>query len=174
MTAGPEHRFQSWTDRLLDRVVLPPMWTTAIDHAHQTTDNARARARGRGIKSGIPDVYVCQGDPTRSAWIELKRGKNGTSAAQDDVHAALSACGIPVFVAYDLAEVLTALRVAGFRLHPNAENICTELTARLDASDRGAKAAGRTKSYVPAKPRTKKPTTAALARTAALRSRVMF
>ena len=169
---SPEHRLQAWTDRLLDRVVLPPMWTTAIDHAHQTTDNARARARGRGVKSGIPDVYVCQGEPTRSAWIELKRGRNSTSGAQDDVHAALAACGLPVSTAYDLAEVLSALRAAGFRLHPNADNICAELTARLDASDREARAAP--KSYVAKKPRAPKPTAAAVRRLNAVRGRVMF
>lgn len=171
----PEHRLQAWTDRLIDRVVLPPMWTTGVDHAHQTTDNARARARARGVKSGIPDVYVCQGEPRQSVWIELKRGRNSTSGAQNDVHAALGACGVPVFVAYDLREVLSALRAAGFRLHPNAFNIGEELMARLDASDREAKAkAPGPKSYVAQKPRAKKPSAAAVRRMNAVRGRVMF
>src|ERR1700744_6071329 len=73
---NPEHRFQAWVDRLIDRVVLPPMFVTGIDHASQTTDNARARMAGRGIKFGLPDVFVAQmdGQHRRSCWLELKRG----------------------------------------------------------------------------------------------------
>lgn len=130
-----EHRLQAFSDRFIDRVMLPPFWTTGIDHASNTTDNARARARGRGVKPGIPDVYVIQGNPARCVWIELKRGSK-LSESQIVVHHAMAQCEVLAFVAHNIHDVLSALQLGGFRLHGNAKNISMELEEKLDAADR--------------------------------------
>lgn len=132
-----EWRFQSFADRFIDRVVLPPFFTTGIDHASNTTDNARARARGRGIKPGIADIYTIQGNPPCTLWLELKRGSS-VSEAQAIVHHAMAECEVLAFVARNIKDVLSALQLAGFRLHGNAANIAIEIEAKLDAADRAA------------------------------------
>ena len=135
-----EQAFQGIVDRFLDRVVTPPFWTTGINHENELTDNARARARGRGVKPGVPDVYVCQA-PGRSTWIELKWGDNPPSDAQVSVHAILTLCGVARAYAWNVPDVLAALRAAGFALHGNADNLAVEYQARAEAAVR--KAEGR-------------------------------
>lgn len=132
-----EHRLQAFADRLIDRVVLPPMFTTAVDQAGEETQNQRARAMGRGVKYGVPDIYTAQDG--KSCWIELKVGTNKPTPRQWGVIEALNAAGVFTRHATSLREVLSILQHAGFRLHGNAENICTELTARWHAADEAAK-----------------------------------
>jgi hypothetical protein len=127
-----EHVFQAWVDRFLDAVVLPPMWTTGINHENELTDNARARARARGVKPGVFDIYVCQ-EPSRSLWIECKWGRNEPSGHQISVASSLLACGIPRAVCWSMDNVLRALRIAGFKLHGNADNKAVEYQARAEA-----------------------------------------
>lgn len=129
-----EHTFQAWADRFIDRAVLPPMFTTGIDHAH--TDMAhigrRAAMQGRGIKFGIPDLFVSQGG--RSLWIELKRGAVVTQT-QAAIHDAMRAAGQRVYVARTMHEVLAALRDAGLALHGNADALAAEYEARVTAKE---------------------------------------
>jgi hypothetical protein len=115
----PEHRLQSWADRFIDRVVLPPMFTTALDHEARDVRYA-ATLQARGLKFGLPDALVIQlmMDERRIAWIEYKRGSNKLTARQEGIHKALTSVGTPVYV-----------------LHPNAENLCIEYEHRLTASD---------------------------------------
>lgn len=130
-----EHAFQGIVDRFIDRVVLPPFWTTGINHENELTENARARARGRGVKPGVPDVYVAQGGHlSRSVWIELKWGKNPPSDAQISVHNQLRACGIFVATCRSIGGVLATLRAAGMILHTNADNLAVEYEARAEAA----------------------------------------
>ena len=153
-----EHTFQAWANRFIDKVVRPPFFVTGIDHASQITDNARARMAGRGIKFGLPDMFVAQLDEgswrPRSVWIELKRGTQ-LSAAQEGVHKALRSAGQRVYVARNMQDILHGLRDTGFRLHGNADNISTEYEARLDAADRAApaKLAKRAKNAGRSRPR---------------------
>jgi hypothetical protein len=146
----PEWSFQSWVDRLLDRIVVPPMFTTGIDHASQTTDNARARMAGRGIRFGLPDVFVAQ-SWGRCGWLELKRGSR-LSAAQEGVHRALRAAGQKVAVCDTMAGVVVALRDFGFVLRANADNLAVEYEARCVAAERAP-----AKPRAPGKPRARKP-----------------
>jgi|SRR6185503_6100204 len=134
---SPEHAFQAWVDRLIDRIVLPPMFVTGLDHASQTTDNARARMAGRGIKFGIPDVFVCQRAEghSRSAWLELKRGSK-LSGAQYVVQNALHAAGQDVTTCNTMAEVVLALRAFRFVLHPNADELAREYELRLTTNEK--------------------------------------
>lgn len=132
-----EHRLQAFADRLIDRVVLPPMFTTAVDPAGQETQNQRARAAARGLKFGICDTYVAQDG--RSCWIEYKVGKNQPTDRQWAVMRAIRAAGIMAGVSWTLWDLLSLLRAADFRLHGNADNICAEMTARWQAADEAAK-----------------------------------
>lgn len=125
-----EWSFQAWADRLIDRIVLQPMFVSGIDHASQTTDNARARMAARGIKFGLPDIFVAQSPACVSAWIELKRG-SGLSATQEGVHVAMRAAGQRVYVCNTLQQLVEALRHAGFLLHSNADRIAAEFEERL-------------------------------------------
>lgn len=129
-----EWSFQAWADRLIDRIVLQPMFTSGIDHAGQTTDNARARMAARGIKFGLPDIFVAQSPGCVSAWIELKRG-SGLSATQEGVHVAMRAAGQHVYVCNTLQQIVTSLRQAGFLLHSNADRLASEFEARLAAKE---------------------------------------
>lgn len=128
-----EHIFQGIVDRFLDRVLLPPFWTTGISHENELTDNARARARGRGVKGGVPDLYVCQA-PGLSIWIELKWGDNQLSGAQSAVRRALMACGIQCQACWAIGDVIYMLRAAGMRLHGNADNLAVEYQARAEVA----------------------------------------
>lgn len=131
-----EHRFQGWTDRLLDRIILPPCFITAVDQAGQDTDSARARMMGRGAKFGLPDHWAFQAAPNVACAWELKVGHNIPTPRQEVRMAALRAAGVFAGAAWDLHDVLAIAREAGFRLHGNAENICVELTARWKADER--------------------------------------
>lgn len=132
-----EHAFHSVADRFIDRVVLEPKWTTGINHENELTDNARARARGRGVKSGVHDIYICQA-PGRSCWLELKWGGNRASDAQQAVGRALDACGIPRGFAWSIHQILEHLRAAGFALHGGAAVLAQEYQARAEAAVRKA------------------------------------
>src|SRR3954471_13547716 len=105
----PEHRLQSWADRFIDRVVLPPMFTTALDHEARDVRYA-ATLQARGLKFGLPDALVIQlmMDERRIAWIEYKRGSNKLTARQEGIHKALTSVGTPVYVAFTIADVLDA------------------------------------------------------------------
>ena len=115
MRNNREHRLQAFADRFIDRVVLPPMFTSGIDHASQSTDNARARARGRGIKFGLADCFVVQASVIGSKvlFIEYKRGSK-PSGNQEAVAQALAACNIPTAFCTTIKEVGLALLDHGF------------------------------------------------------------
>lgn len=169
MILQPEHRLQSWADRFIDRVVLAPSFITGIDHAGKTTDNARARMAARGVKFGISDHYILQGEPTVSAWCEFKHGSGKATDRQEGVMQAIGACGVHTFVARSIYDVLRGLRVAGFRLHQNADNLAAEFQARLEAAEAPSRPAT-------AKPRRAKARVSAsdIRRVEAARSRVLF
>lgn len=136
-----EHRLQSWSHKFIERVVLPPMFTCAIDAPFRRGAGGSAgfasRLEARGIVFGLPDAMVSQGDGQdleRVAWIEYKRG-TGLTARQAGVHATLRRVGFEVYTCDTIADVLDALRLSGFRLHGNAEALAREYTERLDAAD---------------------------------------
>lgn len=146
---NPEHVLQAWVDRFIDKVVLPDTFTSGIDHAGQATDNQRARMAGRGVKFGLPDVFVAQRlNGARCCWIELKRG-SALTVRQEGVHLALARAGQSVAVCRSIFDVLLALRAFGFVLHGNADNIAAEYEARVKAKEGEAARSS--------KPRTAKP-----------------
>ena len=148
-----EHSFQAWVDRFLDRAVLPPMFTSAIDVAARdmASIGRRSALQGRGLKFGLPDLVVAQ-SPGTLAWIELKRGTSVT-AQQEATHNAMRAAGMRVSVCRSMADVLRALRHFGFELHENAGALAAEYELRVEARER----APRTPK-APAKPRARRAT----------------
>jgi len=173
--SNPEGRLQTWCDRLMDRIVEQPAFVSAIEHAAIDMANPARRftAQARGVKFGIPDHYLAQGLPTRTCWIEFKRGSSVTSR-QEGVHTALERCGVPVVVAHSPRELFEGLLRLGFRLHGNALGITREIEARLAASDAAAAAASPKKKRAAAKPRAAKPTQQEVTRCNALRARIPF
>lgn len=159
----PEARLQAWADRFIDRVVLPPMFTTAIDVGREWVSVQHAMShKARGTVFGLPDALVAQGDGqelSTVAWIEYKRGTRLT-ARQVAAHTALQRVGFHVYTASSISDVLDALRLAGFRLHGNAASIAVEMEERLLASDRVAEA----KKPRASKPRAARPSAATIAR----------
>ena len=130
-----EHILQAWVDRFIDRVVLPPMFTSGIDVAARdmATVQRRGALSGRGVKFGLPDLFVCQA-PGAILWLELKRGSRVTSS-QSGVHNAMRSAGQDVLVAHTVGDVLRWLLHCGFRLHANAHNLAIEYEERVKASE---------------------------------------
>lgn len=150
-----EHSFQAWVDRFLDRVVLPPMFTSAIDVAARdmASIGRRSALQGRGLKFGIPDVFVAQHRAWDLAcWLELKRGAPVT-AQQEATHNAMRRAGQRISVCSTVREVLIALRHFGFELHENADALALEYEIRVDTGEQ----APRTPKP-PAKPRARRAT----------------
>ena len=128
-----EQEFQKVAVIFIRKAMLPPMWLTAIAHENEMTDNARARAKARGVQPGVFDVHVYQA-PKLVCHIELKWGKNKPSDAQLHVAEELWKCGIPRGFAWSMHDVLRELRAADMRLHGNADNMCIEYQARAEAA----------------------------------------
>jgi hypothetical protein len=171
-----EHKFQSWVDRLIDRIVLPPMFVTGIDHAGQTSDNARARMAARGIKFGLCDMFVAQHQPnqvfpnSRSAWLELKRDAP-LSPAQIAVHKQMRAAGQFVAVCRTMQQVVAALQDAGINL--TSPTVCTHLAAEYEARSKAAENAPRKPAKPSSKPRGVKVSPSKIARVQRVRSRYL-
>lgn len=156
-----EHALQAWVDRFIDRVVLPPMFTSAIDVAARdmASIGRRSALQGRGLKFGLPDVFVAQHRAwDLTCWLELKRGAPVT-AQQEATHNAMRAAGQRVSVCRSMADVLRALRHFGFELHENADALALEYEIRVDTGEH----ASRTPK-APAKPRARRATPGQIAR----------
>jgi len=133
-----EQAFQKVAVVFIRAVVKPPMFVTATVNENEMTDNARARAKARGMVAGLYDLYAAQGGWGKSCWLELKWGKNKPSDAQNNVGAALDACGIPRGYAWSIHQILEHLRAAGFALHGGADVLAQEYQARAEAAVRKA------------------------------------
>ena len=134
----PEQRLSIAVDRFLRRALVPPFYATAVKDSDggERTMQQRVRDKNRGIQKGILDWIVVQPGIYRS--LELKRGKNDTSDAQDQTIADLTACGFPPVVAWTLGEVHRGLSAAGFHFVPAAETVLQHCEALLDGWDREA------------------------------------
>jgi hypothetical protein len=132
-----EAAFQTVVIAFLHRVLLHPYEFRAIAQENEMTDNARARARQRGVKSGTLDLYLAQ-YPRRSIWIELKWGGGRVSDAQEAFAREMHRCEIPAGFAWSVPEVLLLLQGVGFNLHGNCVNIAEEYQARALAAVRNA------------------------------------
>jgi hypothetical protein len=78
----PERRDQSWSHKLLERIVLQPRWLEAVDHASVKTDNQRSRFQAAGGVFGTQDyqLYQLQVRSERADWAPAVLGGAGTDA----------------------------------------------------------------------------------------------
>lgn len=132
---GPEARLSIAVDRFLRRALLPPFYITAFKDSDggERSMQQRVRDKNRGVSKGILDWIVVQPGVYRS--MELKRGRNTTSDAQNRTIADLSACGFPPVVARTLGEVYARLSAAGFHFNENVLTVlqhCEEILAGWD------------------------------------------
>lgn len=134
----PEARLSIAVDRFLRRALVPPFYAVAInDQDAEALDVQKiVRRQNRGVKKGQLDWLVVQTGVYRS--MELKRGKNNTSDAQDHTIASLTACGFPPIVAWELREVYAGLVNAGFKFLPNVETTLQHWEEQLAGWDREA------------------------------------
>lgn len=136
----PEDRLSIAVDRFLRRTLVPPFYAVAIQDSDGGARSMQQRIRdaNRGRKKGQLDWLCVQTGIYRS--VELKRGKNDTSDAQDRTIADLTACGFPPIVAWSLREVYEGLVAAGFRFTLNVETVLQHCEAMLAGWDREAQA----------------------------------
>ena len=133
----PEWSFQAWLHRFLERVVLPPCEIRGFDKASiaYAQIGPRMMALGRGLKDGSPDHEAVQGNPLVLVKFECKHGDGVPTPAQIATAIAYERCGVTVARrCRTIADALCALRTAGVRLHPNADNLAVEYQARVDAA----------------------------------------
>lgn len=133
----PEARLSIAVDRFLRRTLVYPFSATAVKDSDggERTMQQRVRDKNRGIQKGILDWDITQGPPALNRKLELKRGKNRTSDAQDLTIKDLTACGAPPIVAWTLREAYDGLLGAGFRFSEGAETVlqhCEEILAGWD------------------------------------------
>jgi hypothetical protein len=111
-----EHALQKQVVGLLSRVLKPPVYWTAIDHAGKLSPRQAAARKARGVKRGIADILIMWRDAyTRphSIWIELKRPGGGSlSKEQKDFDFDMIRCGSHVFVCRSIEEVEDAMALA--------------------------------------------------------------
>lgn len=143
-----EAAFQKVAVEFIRKVVDAPMWITAIMHENELSDNARARAKARGLVAGVPDLYVCQA-PGRSAWIELKWGNNKPSDAQKLAATGIVNCSIHHGFCWTIPDVFRVLQYSSFFLHGNAFNLATEYQARAEAAVAQAELNARARTKTP-------------------------
>jgi hypothetical protein len=135
MKLKPEHAFQAWADRFIDKAVLPPMFVTGIDIAgtDMANEGRRFTLQARGVKFGVPDMVVCQlVQLSRIIWIELKVDAP-VSDTQEQTQDKMRSAGQSVVVCRSMNEILVALRSCGFSMHGNADNLAAEYEARFRA-----------------------------------------
>ncbi len=159
--------FQRVVCAFLNKVLMQPAWFTAICHENELTDNARARAKARGVKAGVFDLLVFQA-PRLACAIELKWGSNTPSDAQKHTADELWKCGIPRGFAWSMADVLRTLRDAGMTLHGNADNLCVEYQYRAEAAIAKAET-NKGKARGSVRPRARKASPGQMARVTAAR-----
>ena len=158
-----EHRLQGWCDRMIDRVLLPPVYVTGVDMAGEETQNSRARAQGRGIKFGTPDHHISQGAPLVVAWIELKIGDAKPTDRQWARICAIRRTGAYADYTSSVMGVLEHMRRAGFRLVANADQIAAVVTAEWQADERKRALSKAPRSRSRGKPRASRPSSKAIA-----------
>ncbi len=137
---GPEDRLSIAVDRFLRDTLVPPFWCSAVHDRDggQRSMLQRTRDVNRGIRKGQLDWDVIQGPPYLHRKLELKRGKNNLTEAQDHTFCKLVACGGHPILARTIRDVFHGLAGAGFSFLPNVGMKLAHYEAQLDAWDREA------------------------------------
>lgn len=98
-----------------------PTYWTSIDHgAGRMTRAVAGLRKARGVKPGIPDIFVLHPTgyyTTLVLGIELKASKGVLSPSQKETYAAFLACNAKYVVCRSVEEVEAFLRARGVPLH---------------------------------------------------------
>ena len=123
---SPERDFARQLFRWLDVVLPLGAFAAAMPVEEQgrgRTEEERMRygqaRKASGIRTGWPDVAVVL-DRGRVVWLELKAGRNGTTDAQDGLHARMRTLGHAVHVVRSIEEARIVLRGEGVSLREAA------------------------------------------------------
>ena len=109
----PEERLHIAVRQFLDLALMWPTFWTSIDAgAGKLSKRAAGMAKARGVKAGLPDVWVFHPERAlvRAVAIELKAGKGRLSPAQIEVIGLLKTAGIRCGVARSIEDVESILR----------------------------------------------------------------
>ncbi len=116
-----EHDFQTALVDLLELILPPEAVLTSIDHANAASAVTGALRKRRGVKDGIPDVWIIwarPGSPPTPIVVTLEtKSKNGkVSKAQRAWCGALRMLGCHWAAPRTLEEATTAIAAAGIPL----------------------------------------------------------
>lgn len=107
----PEHEMQIDVARMLNRILLPDVCWSAVDHANAADATTGAIRKARGAKPGLPDLlFWYQG---RAYAIELKIVGGVVSPAQRQFQDQLARAGGLVAVCRDCASVFSTVQAWG-------------------------------------------------------------
>ena len=82
----------------------------AIPNAAKRTKTTRNKMLREGLKSGVPDLFLpVPKKPHHGLWIEMKFGKNKTTANQDRWINRLQAKGYKVLICYSGQEAISEI-----------------------------------------------------------------
>lgn len=115
MTKRPAFLWRQNEDELQAAVVealrlqFPRAVVAAIPNGGSRHIAEAVKMKKTGTLAGIPDIVVAL--PTgRVCWLELKVGRNTTSAAQDTILARLEALGHAVAICRDVSDALAFVK----------------------------------------------------------------
>ena len=112
--SASEDAFHLAVAELLNWVLrAPTFWTTFPAGYGKLGKGMAGKLKAKGMRAGMPDILIFQ--PTnhfknsRVVGLELKVGRNTTTAKQRTTHELLRACGVGVYTIRSLNDVLAAL-----------------------------------------------------------------
>jgi hypothetical protein len=117
-----EHGFQTALIDLLEIVLPPDAVVTSIDHANAASAVTGALRKRRGVKKGIPDVWIiwakpCRGRPTPIVVVLETKARDGRLEQEQRAWAgALQALGVYWAAPRTIEEATAAVASAGIPL----------------------------------------------------------
>jgi hypothetical protein len=112
--AHPEAELQRAVHQFLTQALPSDAVHFAIPNGLMRSKKAAARARGEGVRAGVPDIEIIwRGQPL---FLELKAARGVMSKAQRDMARTLTYCGADVVCCRSLACVQSSLIELGVPL----------------------------------------------------------
>lgn len=112
-SSATEDQFHLAVAEFLDLILRPPTFWTTFPAGYGKLGKATAgKLYAKGLRAGMPDIVVFHPFhqyTTRVLGLELKTGRNSTTAKQRTTHELLRACGVRCYTVRTLNEVTAAL-----------------------------------------------------------------
>lgn len=163
-----EWQLQTKIKQWCREAITCPHLFAAHDRSQNHSGLQHAFEKTRGLVAGWPDTELCLPEG-RTIRVELKAPSSKPTERQNEIGAALCAIGHQWDWADSVTRYSEIIRSAGVSLRPNARLLAQHYDLILEAA--------RSKPDTPrraSKPRLAKPTLAQIARTNAIRRRVLF